>query len=84
MRERFSKFQRSYPATFVVESGHGLQAYWRLTRDVEPAEGADFIARMHAALGAAGLVADRADLASVLRLPGTFNLKSEPVEVRLV
>lgn len=64
--------------TIVVATGHGLQAYWLLREPVSPADGAALTLRLHAALTAAGLVPDRHDLASVLRVPGTHNRKTTP------
>ncbi len=64
--------------TIVVETGHGLQGYWTLTRPVDPDLGARLTVRLHTALTAAGLVPDRHDLASVLRVPGTLNRKTSP------
>lgn len=65
----------------VVETGGGLQCYWPLTVDVGPDDGAALQAALDAQLATVGLVNERGDLASVLRLPGTFNMKAEPVEV---
>lgn len=65
----------------VVNSGHGLQAYWHLTSPVAPDEGATLTVRLHEHLGALGLRPERADLASVLRVPGTLNRKATPVLV---
>ena len=71
--------------TIVVHSGHGLQAYWRLDAPVSPEKGATLTARLHAGLRAKGLSPERDDLASVLRVPGTFNRKTdELLEVRVL
>jgi hypothetical protein len=68
--------------TVVVNSGHGLQVYWGLVGDLGPDEGQrlsdGFFRWIEAEFG---LHNDRTDLASVLRLPGSFNNKAEPVEV---
>lgn len=61
--------------TIIVETGHGLQAYWLLSPTVSVAIGEKLTIRLHTALAAAGLKPERKDMASVLRVPGTLNLK---------
>lgn len=69
--------------TIVVNTGHGLQAYWRLDEVVSGELGEGLTKRLHGALKAVGLNPERRDLASVLRVPGTTNWKlpDEPVPV---
>lgn len=79
--------------TLVVHSGHGLQAWWLLhepwrfkTRH-EQARGATLAARWHAQLTDRAHVRldPVADLARLMRLPGTMNAKSSPeVPVRIL
>jgi len=83
------------PATIVINSGHGLQAWWLFN---EPWMFASDIEREEAQAMArgwqgymAGLAAERDwvvdathDLARVMRLPGTFNNKSSPVPVKVL
>lgn len=78
--------------TWVIASGHGLQPWWTLT---EPLPIVDDATRTDAAVilrrfgRLVETVADRHgaavdnvyDLARVLRVPGTMNLKAEPVPV---
>jgi hypothetical protein len=79
VRARLARY--AHPPSVTICSGHGLQAYWLLDAPVTADVGANLIARLHAELEAAGLPADCADLASILRLPGSFNFKTTPTEV---
>ena len=68
--------------TVIVNSGHGLQVYWGLVHEIGPAEAQDLSDGFFRYIEAEyELHNDRIDLASVLRLPGTLNNKSTPVEV---
>lgn len=70
--------------TVVVSSGHGLQAYWGLVEGLDRECGEQLSEGFFRWVEAEyGLHNDRVDLASVLRLPGTFNNKAEPVEVTI-
>lgn len=70
--------------TVVVSSGHGLQAYWGLVEGLDREVGEQLSEGFFRWVEAEyGLHNDRVDLASVLRLPGTFNNKAEPVEVTI-
>lgn len=83
------------PPTIMVASGGGLHVYW-LFRELwtleSPAERQDaqrlarrFQATLIAAARERGWKLDNtSDLARVLRVPGTMNRKSEPVEVRIL
>lgn len=64
----------------LVDSGHGYHAYWLLSKP-EPTELAS-----HAMRGIARTIGgdNVADPARVLRVPGTRNYKSSPVDVRLL
>lgn len=84
VRDRFRRFTTRFPTTCVVESGHGFQAYWALSHDVDVDLGSALISAMHKELTKAQLVPDRGDLAAVLRVPGSINFKAEPIEVRAV
>ena len=77
------------PATAVVDSGHGLQAWWQLT---EPLAG-DAATKLLADWGATwARLGDRHgwhvdnvfDLARVMRLPGTWNRKGKPKLVTII
>ena len=74
--------------THVIDSGHGLQVYWKLDRAVDHAEWDETAKRLKSMLVAAGITSpDRVtDRASVLRVPGTWNMKPdcEPVMVKVL
>ena len=67
--------------SIVVHSGHGLQCIWLLDHAVAPELGAELQDRLTARLAEAGVSNDRTDLASVLRLPGSMNVKTSPLPV---
>lgn len=77
------------PPTVIVDSGHGYHAYWRF-KEPEQITGPEDVARVEANLKALAqaLKADpsAAELARILRLPGTQNLKdlSAPLPVIIV
>ncbi len=77
------------PPTVIVDSGHGYHAYWRL-KEAEEITSPEDIVRIEAHLkGLAydlGADASSAELARILRLPGTQNLKdsSTPLPVALI
>ena len=83
------------PPTMVIHSGHGLQAYWVLTRPWVFDSPMDRIKantltqywhqRISLVFGAQGWSVDAThDLSRVMRLPGTTNFKQEPVAVTIV
>lgn len=81
------------PCPWVVASGAaGLHVYWALETEVTPDEWQYLADRLRAACEALGLHADpmrTRDIASVLRLPGTWNMKggmtgAALVEIRVV
>lgn len=77
------------PPTTIVDSGHGYHGYWCLREAEEVASEAD-IARFEAYLKtlaqAVGGDPHAAELARILRFPGTYNLKipSEPLLVSII
>jgi putative DNA primase/helicase len=74
--------------SLIVHSGHGLQPYWLLKESLTAQEGASRIAARWGATIQAhakvlGYNVDSVwDLARVLRVPGTWNYKFEPMPVR--
>lgn len=85
----------SLQPTAVVDSGHGLQAWWLFTelwRFTSPADrdaASELSRRSQATLARIGQrhgwhVDSTPDLSRVLRLPGTFNRKLSPVPVVVV
>ena len=67
------------PCTVVVDSGGGYHGYWRLREPIPATHWLPIAERFKCALQAAGVRADptvTADLARVLRVPGTVNRKT--------
>jgi hypothetical protein len=88
---------RKFPLTptIVVDSGYGLQAWWlfrelwifenEADRQAAQALARRFIATLQAQARTHGWQIDpTADLARVLRLPGTFNHKLAPLPVQVI
>ena len=75
------------PKPMVVNSGYGIHAYWPLDEFVAPDQWEPVAQRLKAVCMGLGVKIDAkvtADVARVLRLPGTFNFKRDmaaPVEV---
>lgn len=63
------------PPSFVVNTGHGLHGWWVLDSEVGPERLSALTAGLHWYLSEQGLKPERNDLASVLRVPGTRNVK---------
>lgn len=64
--------------TILINSGYGLHAYWLLDAPVDPARWKATAERFKGYLAATGLRADpsrTADIASIMRYPGTINFK---------
>lgn len=83
-----------YEPTAVVQTGHGLQAWWRFSGgDCSTDERRQHVAavvrgwqqtQMQRAADLYGWHIDATfDLARIMRLPGTWNFKAEPVPVAL-
>ncbi len=81
--------------TIVVHSGGGLQVYWlfkepwTLDSDLERLQAKNLSKRFQATIIAEGKrhgweMDDTSDLARVLRIPGTYNRKSTPVQVSVI
>jgi hypothetical protein len=83
VRDRLRALGAELQPSVVVNSGHGLQPSWLLAYAVPPEEGQELADRFTAALAEVGLDNGRQDLASILRLPGTDNVK-DPDDVRPV
>ncbi len=85
-----------FPPSLIVDSGHGLHAWWLFKEPWLLETEEERLAAAQRAKGWVNLIRETArtfgwevdpvgDLARVLRLPGTWNRKgAEPVEVRLV
>jgi hypothetical protein len=77
------------PMPMIVDSGNGLHLYWPLTADIDRETWQGTARLLKAAVRAAGLHADptrTADVASILRPPGTYNRKDQanPLEVKVL
>ena len=65
--------------TLVIDSGHGLQAYWTLMVELDRKDGETLIDGFFRFVErTTGLKNDRVDIASILRVPGSLNQKTEP------
>lgn len=67
--------------TCIVLSGGGIQVYWTVTVEIERVQWQAVAAKLKAVTQAQGLLADpsrTADIASVMRMPGTLNYKYTP------
>ncbi len=85
-----------FPPSLIVDSGHGLHAWWLLKEPWTFDTAEERLAAAQSAKGWVNLIQDTArnmgwevdpvgDLARILRLPGTWNRKGpDPVEVRVV
>jgi hypothetical protein len=68
--------------THIVYSGGGLHLYWALDASLEKAVWQEYAKKLKAITEALGFLADparTADIASVLRIPGTLNYKYDPL-----
>lgn len=83
------------PPTYVIFTGGGLHAYWLLNKpllidnDMERQRAKRINSNIQKVIrkeaGKSGLIVDNtADLARMLRLPGTINLKNEPIAVEVL
>ena len=85
-RAAFEATQKFYtavglPEPVFVSSGSGLHCYWPLVSDLDPQTWQRYALGLKAACVRAGLSADAsrtADIASILRPPGTHHRKSTP------
>ena len=70
------------PATAIVRSGHGFQAWWRFTEMIEAKDALPALAQWRLAWLNRGIAAgihidDVWDMPRILRLPGTGNFKGD-------
>lgn len=78
---RFCKQAGLPEPTHIVASGGGLHVYWVLDKFVSRIMWESYAEKLKALSKALGLLADgnrTADIASVLRIPGTLNWKTKP------
>jgi hypothetical protein len=77
------------PKPVVVDSGNGFHVYWLINERMEPDDWRTTAKNLKRMLDVKGFKVDpmrTADSASIMRIPGTLNLKdpSKPKEVRIV
>lgn len=75
------------PRPLLVASGVGIHAYWPMESDVEPEDWRRVAEKLKVVTTDAGLHADpkrTADIASVLRPPGTHHRKTDPKPVKVI
>ena len=74
------------PVPWIVSTGHGVHLYWPLGVTVQPDKWSRLMARLFAACNKFGLKYDHAatDISRILRVPGTYNYKGQPVPVKIV
>jgi putative DNA primase/helicase len=77
------------PVPSIVDSGNGLHCYWTFSEHIARDRWRDIARKLKALAAAHGLIADKhrtADIASVLRVPGTMNFKdpANPKPVKLI
>lgn len=80
---------RGMPNPMIIDSGHGIHAYWPLTEPVNPTDWVKAASGIKAAMKADDFRADptrTADFASILRPVGLHNRKdvNDPLEVKLI
>lgn len=66
--------------SIIVNSGHGFHCYWLLTERTDK----DVTSLLRAIVGKTGADPKPTDRARVMRLPGTVNVKSDPVPCEVV
>jgi predicted transcriptional regulator len=75
-KERIASAGLPEPSIFV-DSGKGIHSYWLLTRSVEKDKQEVFEGVLKAIVDKAGADPKAAEIARVMRIPGTFNVKDE-------
>lgn len=83
--ERFG-FELALPAPLVVSSGYGFHVYWPMDADLTPVEWRETAHALKRACDTWGLKADHSrttDVASLLRVPGTYNRKNPAAPQRV-
>jgi hypothetical protein len=77
------------PPSAVVHSGHGLQAWWMLTEPLDASDATSVLADWGTTWAELGRrrgwhIDNVFDVARVMRLPGTYNRKADPVPVDVI
>ena len=84
----FKKFCKNVglPQPILVSSGYGIHAYWLLEETLTRTNWEPLANRLRELCVEQGFIVDPAvfEASRVLRVPGTYNFKSEPVEVTVL
>ena len=78
---------KGLPTPTIVSSGYGIHAYWIASRSMTRSEWKPTAERLKTLCREEGLRIDMsvtADAARILRVPGTFNYKRDPVPVEIL
>lgn len=67
--------------TLLINSGHGIHAYWRLSEPLEPDQWRQLQRRLNQTIGSDPAIKNPERL---MRLPGFQNVKAEPVDCSIV
>ena len=77
---RLKAFQ--YRPTYIIDSGHGIHAYWFFKEAEKPSDHIESILRGLAKTLGGDM--SSAELARVMRIPGTTNYKNDPVPCAII
>ena len=84
----FKKFCKNVglPQPILVSSGYGIHAYWLLEETLTRTNWEPLANRLRELCVEQGFIVDPAvfEASRVLRVPGTYNFKAEPVEVKVL
>lgn len=82
---RISQLPTNLAPSVIIDSGHGYHVYWLLDQPI-PIKAIDVAAIEGYIAGLARFLGGDAvqDLSRLLRMPGTINWKTEPIECRIV
>ena len=84
----FKKFCKNVglPQPILVSSGYGIHAYWLLEETITRTDWEPLANRLRELCVEQGFIVDPAvfEASRVLRVPGTYNFKAEPVEVTVL
>ena len=79
--------ENNFPKPVIVNSGHGIHAYWPFTEEVTAEAWKPYAEKFKQFCIDWGLAIDEtvtADAARILRVPGSRNLKGEPLPVEII
>jgi biotin operon repressor len=79
--ENIKEITKELKPNIIVNSGHGYHTYWLLDKAHKPE---DLRPTLKAIAEALGSDSRTAETARVMRLPGTYNIKADPVKCELI